>query len=156
MSDLVEQLRERARTRAAASKPFPVETFIEWKAADALEAALTAAGYTIVCPADVEKAVEAGAAAVDPEIWAMDTPPPTRADIEAFHARRRKSVEIAKAVLTAASPHMPVPAGWVLVPEEPTREMYKAASDNFVPPADAAAAWYAMLSSRPKGATHER
>ena len=42
MSDLVEQLRERARTRAAASKPFPVETFIEWKAADAIEAAIRA------------------------------------------------------------------------------------------------------------------
>jgi hypothetical protein len=38
---------------------------------------------------------------------------------------------------------------WVLVPREPTEEMYKAAFDNLVPAFDAAAAYSAMIAAAP-------
>lgn len=38
MAEIADELRERARTRAATSKPFPPDTFIEWRTADALDA----------------------------------------------------------------------------------------------------------------------
>lgn len=41
------------------------------------------------------------AEAVDPEIWAIDGPTPTRGDVTDFHARRQRSISIALAVLHA-------------------------------------------------------
>jgi hypothetical protein len=45
--------------------------------------------------------VERVAAALDPEIWAIDLPIPTRANTEVFHIRRRKSVLLARAAIAA-------------------------------------------------------
>lgn len=51
-----------------------------------------------------EKAVEAAAAALDPGIWQQEHPGYTRAEVESFHFRRRKSAEEARAALSAALP----------------------------------------------------
>ena len=42
--------------------------------------------------------------------------------------------------------------GLVVVPMEPTREMYQAALDELVPAADAGAAWRAMIAAIKAGA----
>jgi len=97
------------------------ETLSEWQA-HATVVALTAAGYTIVGPADVEKAVDDVAA----RLWraeAEDSGSPASVAAgrtrEAFNGQsedlKNRWRKLARAALTAASPHMP--AGWVLVPE---------------------------------------
>jgi len=45
--------------------------------------------------------VERAARAIDPKIWAIDAPTPTRDDTFQFHVRRQKSVELAKAAIAA-------------------------------------------------------
>jgi Protein of unknown function (DUF551) len=77
-------------------------------AASAILEALTTAGYRIVGPADMEKAAEAGAGALEK----VDFP----RGLRPFGITGRKI--IADAVLTAASPHMPVPAGWISVTDK--------------------------------------
>jgi hypothetical protein len=39
--------------------------------------------------------------AIDPEIWAIDGPVPTRFDVNEFHARRQQSSRLATAALSA-------------------------------------------------------
>jgi hypothetical protein len=48
--------------------------------------------------------IERAARALDPEIWEIGAPVPTRAATEDFHARRSRSIETARTVLTAAFP----------------------------------------------------
>lgn len=55
---------------------------------------------------------------IDPEIWEMDLPAPTRDAITDFHARRRKSIATARSILAALKE-----AGMVILPEKPTPEM---------------------------------
>jgi hypothetical protein len=45
--------------------------------------------------------VERVAKALDPEIWVTDLPTPTRADTEAFHTRRQRSIVQARAAISA-------------------------------------------------------
>jgi len=89
---------------------------------DILAQVLPAAEYTIV--ADVEKAVDDVAA----RLWraeAEDSGSPASVAAgrtrEAFNGQsedlKNRWRRLARAALSAASPHMPVPAGWVLVPE---------------------------------------
>lgn len=61
------------------------------------------------------------AAAIDPDIWQMDLPVPTRDDVVGFHIRRQESVERADAILAALSA-----AGYAIVPVEPTFRMKSA------------------------------
>lgn len=51
-----------------------------------------------------DKAVEAAARALDPGIWDQKSPGYTRAEVESFHYRRRKSAEQARDALQAALP----------------------------------------------------
>lgn len=75
---------------------------------------------------------------------------------DAIEAKDRKIAEL-HAALTTAAPHMPVPAGWVLVLEEPTREMWAAMADTLYGYKNrhhdkvVGDLWRAMLASRPKG-----
>lgn len=126
-------------------------------AASAILEALTAAGYTIVPTGGVE----AGKAAKIVREWAdwiignsadMDEPEWPTSSAQSIRDKR-------DAVLAAlASPHMPVPAGFVLVPEKPTWEMEVAGRDVLCDTLDddasthnAKDAYRAPLSSRPKG-----
>jgi hypothetical protein len=113
------------------------------KLAELIEQELLASGHTIVGPADMEKAVEAGADALEK----VDFP----RGLRPFGITGRKI--IAGAVLTAASTHMPVPAGWVLVPEISTNGMDVAGVVHLRGnPQDASGCYEAMLSAAPKPA----
>lgn len=90
---------------------------------------LTAAGYTIVGPADMEKAVEIGLRAAEDAAARMtfgddgvrDGFTFQRSFTEEFKARFREIHRAAlTSALTAAAPHMPVPDGWrdILIDDE--------------------------------------
>ena len=116
------------------------ETISEWQAR-ATEAALSAAGFSIVPPGEgVADAVEVGASAIE----RIDFPRGLRP--LGITGRRI----IAEAVLTATAPHMSVPDGWVLVPEEPTGDMLDAAGGAGARHLKRRI-WRDMLSARPKG-----
>lgn len=103
-----------------------------------------AAGHTIVGPAGMEKAVEAAKDAYDASIGMQP---------REYHQAWFEAI-------TAAAPHMPVPAGWVLVPEEPSQDIVDTLTliirrsvwgrDNVIKQ------WKELLStsSRPKGGAH--
>jgi len=55
------------------------------------------------------KAVEAAAAALDPEIWAMDGPGLTRSEVQIFHQRRQDSAVAASATVRAYLSALPAP-----------------------------------------------
>lgn len=65
-------------------------------------AAVAAMRTTSPIPTITSEDIERAARALDPEIWEIDAPTPTRAATEDFHARRSKSIETARTVLTAA------------------------------------------------------
>lgn len=56
-----------------------------------------------------EKAVEAAATALDPEIWAMDGPGLTRSEVQIFHQRRQDSAVAASATVRAYLAALPAP-----------------------------------------------
>lgn len=91
---------------------------------DAIVEDLTAAGCTIVPTGGVEKGVEAAMQAYFGEDYQDG-----RLLGCAVEVQETAEAAMLRA-LTAASPHMPVPAGFVLVPEEPTREMWAAMADS--------------------------
>lgn len=66
--------------------------------------------------------IEIMARAIDPDVWSMDGPVPTRADVIAFHDLRQKSSVKATAILAALDG-----AGLAVVPRKMTDDMIAAA-----------------------------
>lgn len=83
-------------------------------AASAILQDLTAAGYRIVGPADMEKAVDAASKAVVAEWQAFiaEMQPHMTASDAARSFASPGNYRLIRAALTAAAPHMPVPDGW--------------------------------------------
>lgn len=130
--------------------------------ADKAISALTAAGYTIVGLADGEPVKltytnwrgETSERTITPKtvyFGSTEWHPEPQWLLRAFDHDKRAERDFAlKDFGTAASPHMPVPAGWVLVPEEPTGDMLDAAGGTGAR-ALKRRIWRDMLASRPKG-----